>query len=122
MDVATSVLILMVGLVLGAGLAFVLIRSQLSELRERLREKEAEASEVLRDNRRLEREEAVVETERKAAVREAGPTGRGGKEPGRHLQGTLGGSAQKQQPVFLGAGKILIRKDPGECEGRFGAA
>ena len=67
MDVATSVMILMVGLVLGAGLAFVLIRSQLSELRERLREKEAEASEVLRENRRLEREEAVVETERKAA-------------------------------------------------------
>ena len=60
-------MILVVGLVLGVGLAFVLLRSQLGELRERLRKTEAEASKLLLENRRLEKEESVLETERKAA-------------------------------------------------------
>ncbi len=67
MDILTAVMILVVGLTLGVGLAVVLFRSQQGDLRERLRKTEVEASELLRENRRLEKEEAVVETEKKSA-------------------------------------------------------
>ena len=72
MDTLTAVVILVVGLTIGVGLAFVLFRLQQGELRMRLGKAEAESSELLRENRRLEKKEAVVETERKAAEEKLG--------------------------------------------------